>query len=293
MPISTHLTARIARLAEQPVADMIPVQGGYTPALRLRVTLQNGRSVFAKVGTNPYIAGELRREHHVYTHLRGDFMPEMLGWEDDFTQPILLLEDLSAAHWPPPWQPGQVKQVLDTLPQIWQTAVPHLKNLADYDDLLNSWQQVAQNPAPFLSLQLASSRWLEAALPQLLAVDGVALAQGNDFLHLDMRSDNLCLADNRVIFVDWNHACYGNGRLDLGFLLPSLAAEGGPPPEAILPNAADIATVVSGFFAARAGLPLIADAPYVRHIQLVQLKEALPWVVRAYALPPLDGHMVL
>jgi hypothetical protein len=92
-----------------------------------------------------------------------------------------------------------------------------------------------------------------------------------------------------VILIDWNFVCLGNPRFDVGFWLPSLEAEGGPPPETILPDAGDIAGLVSGFYACRAGLPLIPDAPRVRHIQQVQLKYALPWAVRALGLPPLDG----
>jgi hypothetical protein len=77
--------------------------------------------------------------------------------------------------------------------------------------------------------------------------------------------------------------------IDLAFWLPSLHAEGGPPPEASLPDAPEWAAMVSGFFAARAGLPLIPSAPQVREVQLFQLRTALPWAVRALGLPPLDG----
>ena len=44
-----------------------------------------------------------------------------------------------------------------------------------------------------------------------------------------------------------------------------------------------------GFFAARAGLPPIPDAPGVRPIQLAQLEVVLPWACRLLALPPPGG----
>jgi aminoglycoside phosphotransferase (APT) family kinase protein len=122
-----------------------------------------------------------------------------------------------------------------------------------------------------------------------LSIDGSQVVDGDSLLHLDLRSDNICFHEDRVIIVDWNLVCTGNPRFDLGFWLPSLEAEGGPPPEAILPDAGEIAALVSGFFAARAGLPLIPDAPNVRHIQQVQLRTALPWAVRSLGLPSLDG----
>ena len=46
---------------------------------------------------------------------------------------------------------------------------------------------------------------------------------------------------------------------------------------------------VSGFFAARAGLPEIPVAPHVRGLQRAQLRAALPWAIRALGLPPEDG----
>jgi thiamine kinase-like enzyme len=96
----------------------------------------------------------------------------------------------------------------------------------------------------------------------------------------------MCLTADRVLFVDWNFAGVANPTLDLGYWLPSLASEGGPAPERILPDAPEIAARVSGYFAARAGLPGIEDAPRVRGVQRQQLETALPWVARALDLPP-------
>jgi hypothetical protein len=94
----------------------------------------------------------------------------------------------------------------------------------------------------------------------------------------------MCLAAGAMKFIDWSEACLSNPRLDLGFWLPSLAYEGGPPPEAILPDAPEVAAWVSGSFAARAGLPGIPDAPFVRRVQREQLSTAPPWVRRMLRL---------
>jgi hypothetical protein len=53
-----------------------------------------------------------------------------------------------------------------------------------------------------------------------------------------MRSRIKRLIGQRVVFVDWNLACRSNPELDLGFWLPSLAYEGGPAPERLLPGGA-------------------------------------------------------
>jgi hypothetical protein len=87
-----------------------------------------------------------------------------------------------------------------------------------------------------------------------------------------------------VKLIDWPASCLSNPKLDLGFWLPSLNSEGGPLPEAMLPQEPQIAAWISGFFAARAGQAEIADAPLVRSVQRRQLAAALPWTIRALQL---------
>jgi hypothetical protein len=55
--------------------------GGFTSASRRLVTLPDGRRVFAKGATNDLTETWLRAEHHVYTHLHGSFIPQLLGWD--------------------------------------------------------------------------------------------------------------------------------------------------------------------------------------------------------------------
>jgi aminoglycoside phosphotransferase (APT) family kinase protein len=154
-----------------------------------------------------------------------------------------------------------------------------------------NWATVAADPTPFLALGLVTPTWLEQALPLLLDSAGRCQTAGSRLAHWDLRSDNICITGQSAVFVDWNLACLANPALDLGFFLPSLAAEGGPLPEKILPDAPEIAAWVAGFFAARAGLPTIPDAPRVRWVQRQQLDTALPWAIRALDLPPALGRV--
>ena len=151
----------------------------------------------------------------------------------------------------------------------------------------DTWENVAADPAPFMGLGLVSSDWLDHALPRLIEASAEVELDGDEVVHFDVRSDNLCKTSRGVVFIDWNFACLGNGALDTGFWLPSLEAEGGPIAEQILPARPDIAARVSGLFAARAGLPPIPDAPRVRTVQLQQLVPALRWAVHELGLPAL------
>ncbi len=299
-PSTQPFIQRIEAFVGKRAVDVRTAQRGYSPAKRLILDLDDGTSLFAKIGTNEMTADWLRNERRIYESLKGAFMPRCLGWDDDGVNPILLLEDLSHAHWPPPWTATQVQLVHETLQEMWQSTLTdltlgglnlgvELPKLADYSRILGGWQQVAADPKPFLSLGLASERWLAESLPTLLEIDEAAVVAGDSLLHLDLRSDNMCLVEERVVLIDWNKVCIGNPDFDLGAWLPSLAAEGGPPPETLLPDGGGVAAVISGYFAAQAGQPPIPDAPNVRTIQLVQLKTALPWATLALDLPRLDG----
>lgn len=283
-----ELISRVERLVGTKVESHRRVGGGYTPALRLLCRTSAG-GFFAKIGTTPGTSKSLSREIHVYNSLRGDFMPRLLAAEDDESEPILVIEDLSAHHWPPPWDGRHVELTLAQIDALHHTPA-QLETFAQVHGMADgNWPAVAADPGPFLALGMADARWLEAALPALIRYEASCPTGGDSLTHCDLRSDNICVAAGRAIFVDWNAACLANPRLDLGFWLPSLAYESGLAPEKILPDAPEVAAWVSGYFAARAGLPRIDDAPRVRTVQRRQLATALPWAARALDLPPLTA----
>jgi aminoglycoside phosphotransferase (APT) family kinase protein len=214
----------------------------------------------------------------------------MRTWEDDGSSPFLVLEDLSGAVWQVPWAMARVTQVLDTLRQVAATPPPAwLPRLQDRWARLG-WAQVEQDPAPFLRLGLCSAAWLTHTIHALVAAEAGAQLAGEAFVHGDVRSDNLYFVGDRVVFVDWNWACRGNSTIDIAAWLPSLHLEGGPLPETILPEHPHLAALISGYFAARAGLPVEQASVQIRAIQLAQLRVALPWVVRALGLPSPEGE---
>lgn len=282
-----ELTSRIERLIGTKVESYRRIEGGYTPALRLLCKTTEA-SFFAKIGTTPGTSKSLSREIRIYNSLSGDFMPRLVASEDHESEPILIIEDLSMQHWPPPWDERQVNLTLaqiDTLHNTPASVETYAQVHAMSDE---NWQSVAADPQPFLALRIADAGWLEAALPILIRYEESCPTAGDNLTHWDLRSDNICITAKRAVFVDWNGACLSNPRLDLGFWLPSLAYESGLEPEKILPDAPEVAAWVSGYFAARAGLPGISDAPRVRTVQRRQLETALPWAARALDLPPLN-----
>lgn len=285
-PVKRELLSRVEKLLGASVELYRTVQGGYTPALRL-VCKTSEASFFVKAGVTPLTAEFLHREIHVYNCVHGEFVPKLIAYDEREVEPILIIEDLSAYDWQPSWNVRKTEVVLAQI-EAMHNATAQIETYAEVLPARGAnWQAVAADPAPFLSLGLADSTWLEAALPILIAAEVQCKTEGKSLCHWDLRSDNICVDGDKAIIVDWNIACLSNPKLDLGFWLPSLEFEGGPKPEAILPNAPEVAAFVAGFFAARAGLPDIPDAPRVRLVQRQQLQTALPWAVRALDLPAL------
>jgi len=282
------IVARVERLLGWSPENWRPVHGGYTPTARYAVA-NGSRTGFVKIATTEMTAWQINREMVAYAGISGRFVPRVLGAEADETTPILIIEDLSHATWPPPWTDRLLAQVMETIAEMHATRTDLARGglLAGREA---GWPTVAEHPEPFLALGLVSAAWLARALPSLIAAETSAMLEGDALTHLDLRSDNLCLTAEGVKLVDWAEACRSAADVDLGFFLPSLTYEGGPLPETLQPDRPDIAALASGFFAARAGLPDVPKAPFVRRVQCEQLSTALPWAIRALDLPPADGR---
>jgi hypothetical protein len=256
--------------------------GGYSTADRYSVTLADGRRVFVKSSDASNLAGWLRREHEVYEHLHGSYMPRLEGWDDDGSRALLVLEDLSDADWTPRWDEARVAAVCSALAELAEsTRPPNTHPVGEmFPDLFLRWHEVARDPAPFLSTGVRSRAWLDEWLPVVLEAADAAPTKGDALLHFDVRSDNLCFREGRALLVDWNWLTTGNPDLDLAAWLPSVTLEGGPDPWEVLPGAGGMAVCVAGVWAALVGLPPPETAPTVREFQLRQLDVALTWCER-------------
>ena len=238
MEPTQELAARVEALLGSPPGEWIEVRGGHTHAGRRRVRLADGRTAFCKWAVDEATAGWLRDEMRVLGPLEEPFLPEVLGF-DDGELPLLILEDLGAAVWPPPWSEERAHSGVATLARVATTPPPSdLPPATALADELRGWRRVEADPAPFLGLGLTDSAWLERSLPTLRAAEDAALFEGEELLHLDARGDNMAfLDDGRVVLVDWNWACVGNPALDLAYFANHVAATGGPAAVVAVPGA--------------------------------------------------------
>ena len=253
--LTAELLARVESMLGARVVAQRAVSGGYMPALRLMCQTSKG-SVFVKVGVTPLTAQFVCREISVYERIDESFMPRHRAASIVDDVAVLIIEDLSDCTWPPPWDTRRVTAAVQQIRQMHErstTLEPFEQVLGQFD---SQWQRVANDPAPFLSLGRMGAQWLDRALPALITAEAQCSTAGDALCHFDLRSDHLRIRGDSPT----------------------------------LPNACEVAAQVCGFFAARAGLPDIADAPFVRRVQREQLSAALPWACRSVglALPDLS-----
>jgi hypothetical protein len=273
---------RVAAAVDRPLRSLRRVQTrGYAMAYHAIAEFDDDSTAFVKAGAEEITSQFLRDELRFYRAVQAPFMPRLLGY-DELEPPFLVLEDLSDSRWPPPWDNEAIAQVRAALTELWKIPPPEWvpSIAAEGEWLLSGWAAIEADPKPFLSLGLCSADWLDDALPTLRSAAESAPIEGEALVHLDVRSDNICLTERGAVLVDWNLVHVANPDLDLAAWAPSLNLEGGPPPEDVVPNAPGLAAGLAGFFASRAGLPPPSTAPKVREIQRAQLEVALPWACR-------------
>jgi hypothetical protein len=284
--MTSQLVVHVERLLERRVLRSRSVpRGGWSIARRGVFELEGGETVFAKMGDVQDTITAIRTECKVYPRLTGPFVPRCLAADPE--EAVLVLEDLSAATWPPPWTPALLAQLEDLFVDLARTtADPTLPTLAGRLQEWGAWERVAAEPSGLLASGVVSAAWLDRYLQPLLDAQSRGSTRGDSLLHVDIRSDNLCFRSGSAMLVDWNHAARGDSRWDRLLMLQTIVLEGGPPAQEQAPDA-DPAIVVwlAGYFAARVGLPAPEGAPGVRRFQRAQLDVVLPWACRLVDIP--------
>jgi hypothetical protein len=256
------------------------------------VTIDDGSDAFVKSATGPD-AGRIRREARVLTwleqHGHARVGPRLLGFEDGDPS-VLVLEDLSDAHWPPPY-PADTSALFGALEELGQVDAPaDLEALEDWDDGSGlRWERVADDPAEFLSLGVCSADWLERNVDALIEAERRVELGGRSLVHNDVYSGNVCFVPGRAVLTDWATAARGNPDLDVAFAIVSVLVEGGAlPARPMLADEGAWAARLAGHNAIEASSPLpewAEPGSTLRQDQLKDLRVALTWAARALDVP--------
>jgi hypothetical protein len=274
---------------------------GLTAAQRFVAWFADGSSAFVKAAVDADTERWLRTDHLIMSTIDGDLVPRIVAWIEQDERSVLVLEDLSDAHWPADhfreedgrrlpvwWKPGQLPLAFQALDRLGRVVAP--ASLPPLEaDFSHEWAAIAETPAPFLALGLCSSAWFDRAIDRLVAAERTVDLSGVTLVHHDVRSDNVCFRGDRVILVDWSEASRGSPRYDLANLLTGCVLEGGPDPFDVMPDGGALAAWLGGRAARRAlGETGRAPAWLIRVLKRMAIID-LEWATKGLGLPAWDG----
>jgi Phosphotransferase enzyme family len=255
-----------------------PLAGGYTRAGKWLATLPDGTTVFVKAAEDELGVRMARVELLVYAGVDGSFLPQVVDTWEGGDRALLVLEDLSRARWPPPY-PADTRPLFDALEEVAETPPPPgLRRLVEPGR--TPWEEVGR-------LGICSAEWLQQAIPALRRAESSFSPVGDQLVHHDIWTDNVCFAERGALILDWAATKVGNSQLDVGFALLSLLVDGGSRPPLEIANEAGLAAYVTGLVVREATAPLPAWAQpgsTLRDDQRGDLLHALRWASEALGL---------
>jgi hypothetical protein len=286
---------RLERALDQPVRQWVRPDTGLSAAFRYSATLGDGNRVFVKAATDEQTERWLRTEYLALQHVPARFVPRIVAWLDEpGSHPILVVDDLRGAHWPAShqgvdWREGDIDRVLAAVGDLSHIQAPGMFVPSPRRPAL--WPALVRKGPDrdaFLDLGLCSSTWFSHAAALLIEAEGCLDESGDGVVHGDLRSDNICIEAERVVFVDWSHVSRGRAEQNLALLLPTLHLEGGPLPYDVMPAgggwaAAGCALLVRRVLDER-GLPPWLASVFVRLAAI-----DLSWAASCLGLPRPDG----
>ena len=281
--------------------------GGFSPGIAARIRTADGPRYFVKgVGPLPNrdSPGMHRREAQIVAAMPdGVAVPRLLwSYDDEETGWVLLVfQDIEGRHPHIPWRLDDLDRVMDGLTRIADALTPsplHISMVGSATDAfarsINGWRQLAEGPPSDLDRLDA---WSRRNLDRIVDLESQApdAVDGDTLLHLDVRADNMLLAENKVWLFDWASACVGASWVDAVGFAPSVAMQGGPPPEQVVARhpaarTADPAHItaavaaVAGYFTHRALQPPAPGLPTLREFQAAQGVVARDWLAQRAGL---------
>jgi Ser/Thr protein kinase RdoA (MazF antagonist) len=233
----------------------------------------------------------MRRERHIAAALPTHApAPALLHAYDDGEWIALAFEEVAGRLPHTPWQSDELDCVLDATLALG-ALVPRttVHSLAEqYGAMFTGWRILSAE-----ARDAPMDDWCRAHLDELAGVEArwEDATRGDGLIHGDVRSDNVLLTDDRVVFVDWTSTCTGAPWFEVVAMLPSVELEGGGAPEAVLARIGrdipheqlvPLVVAIAGYFVNMSRLPDPPGLPTVRAFQRAQGAVTNAWLRRLW-----------
>lgn len=269
--------------------------GGFTPglAVRLRVSGRKDRVFVKGAPAGHPVADSYRAEGAITARLPAGVPRPRLRWHGEVAGWVVLCyDDVNGRHadFSPPG--ADMSAVIAAVSAV-QMPAPDLPDaVADMAGWLHGWKVIAAGSPAGLG------RWEAAHLDRLVTAERAWMphASGATVVHGDLRPDNILMAGEGAVLIDWAHALAGAPWVDLASLIPQLILAGHRPEDAerhlaSLPAWRAAPTDgVTGFIAALAGYwtrsswqPPPLGLPYLRGYQSTAAQAAVQWLAARWS----------
>jgi aminoglycoside phosphotransferase (APT) family kinase protein len=297
---------RIETLAGARVTAEMSATSGFSPGFCAVLELTDGRAVFVKAVSpdqNPQSPELARAEIRAAAALPAHVPAPTLRWWDDDGHWVLLGFDAVHGRSPElPWRADDLALVLGAIGDLSRCEPVPGHALPRTDDQLaddfTGWRRVLRATSAERERVAAAidepGRWALEHLDDLVRweQDALRACAGDALVHGDLRADNVMIEEghDRVWLIDWPHASVGAPWLDLAFMLPSVALQGGGGDPAWLFSQSAVSDGVTtdqlraalaglaGYFAWSSGQPAPTGIPNLRAFQAAQAGATLRWL---------------
>ena len=297
LDVPEHVRADLEEALGSRVVDAVNQRGGYGPSLAARCALADGNRAFIKAVSpeqNPDSPGMMRREGRIAAALPTDApAPALLHLYDDGEWVALAFEEVEGRLPDTPWEEDELDRVLDATLALGELVprTPVRPVAKQYGAMFTGWRTLATE-----ARDAPMDDWCRARLDELAHIEAgwEDATRGDGLIHGDVRSDNVLLTDDRVVFVDWTSTCTGAPWFEVVAMLPSVELEGGGEPDAVLARIGldisherlvPLVVAIAGYFAERGRLPDPPGLPTVRAFQRAQGALTNEWLRRLWGRP--------
>lgn len=284
--VAPHMRQAVEEFLGGRVAEAVTQPGGFSPAAAVRLRLDDGRRAFVKAlnsAVNPDAPAIYRAEARIAAALPPEVpAPRLLTSFDADGWIVLVFEDVEGHHPAMPWRQDELDRVWAAIDVMSKALTPSPIEVPTAAEVMGGsfrgWRRLLGEDTTGLD------PWALANLDALAELESgwEAAAAGDTLLHADLRADNILLTGDRVYFVDWPWACRGAAFYDLAAMLPSVAMQGGPLPQELLPDPDPAITAVvaafTGYLVRQGRQPDPPGLPTLRAFQRAQGVVALEWL---------------
>lgn len=283
-----------------PVVRADSQAGGFSPSVAAVLHTADGRRFFAKAAApelNPDTPGFHRREAIIAAALPEQAPVPRLLWTYDEGEAgwiVLVYEAIAGKNPQTPWQAEELDRVVKALITLSEALTPspiaeEIASRARDVSLFArpKWWLMQRYPPEGID------DWSVRNFDRLVELEERAreAVDGESLIHIDMRADNMLVTDRGVVIVDWPHARIGAPWVDMLGMAPSVALQGGPPPDEFLlrhpaaraaaPGDIDAAVAaLAAYFTYQSFQPPPPGLPTVRAFQRAQGEIARTWLAQ-------------